>query len=204
MCIRDSYKPIDKMSKLRIKNILFLVILFSGLSHPILGKKSLKINSYFSKLVLQLKAITYEETATLKITPDSVTSTGSKEEAAFKNCDETIIFIARDGGQIEEFNITTGSSSIATTSPYTTGNLNSLAANPDASIVYYARESTVYYWDPETNNHGQLVNLSSVIGGNESFSSGAGAYYNGYVYMGAEDNTTSHSPTVYRLSLIHI
>ena len=182
------------MSKQRITNLLLLVILFSGLSQSVLGGNSLKTSSYFSKLILQLKDYTYKETSTIKVILPTVSN-----KTAFKNCNETIIFIARNGGQIEELNITTGASSIATTSPYTTGNLNSLAANPDASIVYYARGTKIYYWEPATNNHGQLVDLSGTIGSNESFSSGAGAYYNGHVYMGAEDNTTSHSPTVYRV-----
>ena len=54
------------MSKLRIKNILLLVIFFSGLSHSVLGDTSLKTNSYFSKLIFQLKTIAYKETITLK------------------------------------------------------------------------------------------------------------------------------------------
>ncbi|MEM1121667.1 MAG: collagen-binding domain-containing protein, partial [Bacteroidota bacterium] len=132
--------------------------------------------------------------------PASATPSSSSNSAvANDGCDETIVFIARDAGKIEEFNITTGVGTIATTSPYTSGNLNSLAANPDAKIVYYARNKKVYYWEPATDEHGQLVNLSSVLGSNESFSSGAGAYYNGYVYMGAEDDNTSLSPTVYRV-----
>jgi len=182
------------MSKLRINYLRLLIILFTGLSTNLLGADSLNRDSYFSQLILQLKEITYKQTTTLTANVNPAT-----QDAVFKNCNETIIFIARDGGQIEELNITTGSSSIATTAPNISGNLNSLAANPDAGIVYYARESTVYYWEPATDTHGQLVNLSGVIAANESFSSGAGAYYDGYVYMGAEDISSSHYPTVYRI-----
>ena len=65
-------KHIDKMSKLRTINLLLLVIFFSGLSHSILGGNTLKTNSFFSKLIFQLKEITYKETTTLKL--DSTSS----------------------------------------------------------------------------------------------------------------------------------
>jgi len=176
------------MSKLRIIYLVLLLSLFFGRPNQVLGN-TLKSSSFFTQTIQQLKTVAYKQTNTLN----------NSTNATINNCEETIVFIARDGGQIEEFNITNGTGSIATTSPYTSSNLNSLAANPDASIVYYARDKNVYYWEPATDNHGQLVDLSGVIGSNESFSSGGGAYYDGYVYMGAEDNITSNSPTIYRI-----
>ncbi|GEM_PF-4480859 len=114
-------------------------------------------------------------------------------------CAETVIYIARDNGQILEYNINTGATQVATTSPYTSSNLNALAANPDAGIVYYGRGKNIYYWNPITDTHGQLVNLSGQIGSNESFTSGGGAYYDGYIYMGSEDDGNSWYPKVYRI-----
>jgi len=114
-------------------------------------------------------------------------------------CAETVIYVARDNGKILEFNITTGETQVVTTSPYTSGNLNALAANPDAGIVYYGRGQKIYYWNPIADVHAELVDLNGQIANNESFTSGGGAYYNGYIYMGAENSSNSWYPEVYRV-----
>lgn len=117
------------------------------------------------------------------------------------DCTESLLFVARDNGNILQVNLTTGATSIATTSPYTSYNLNALAANPDAEVVYYGIDKTIYYWNPKTGTHSPLVNLSGTVGTDESISSGGGAYFNGYLYMGFEDEYTSGDPTIYRIEL---
>ncbi len=122
-------------------------------------------------------------------------------QAGVLTCNESILYAAGDNARIYEVNLSTGVSSIATTSPYTTGNLNALAANPDAGIVYYGINKTIYYWNPITDVHGTLINLSGQVNANESITSGGGAYYNGYLYMGFEDATYLDYPNVYRIPL---
>ncbi len=121
--------------------------------------------------------------------------------AALDGCDETILYVARDAGQILEFNLTTGTQTVVTTSPYTTSNLNALAANPDASVIYYGIGQKVHYWIPATGVHGTLVDLAGQIPAGESLSSGGGAYYNGWLYMGTENGNPGSYPKIYRLRL---
>ncbi|MEM6316437.1 MAG: collagen-binding domain-containing protein [Bacteroidota bacterium] len=130
---------------------------------------------------------------------NTVTNSSQNSQTSSANCEETIVYIARDAGTIEQLNISTGVATVATVAPGISGNLNSLAANPDAGIVYYAREKKVYYWNPSTDTHGELANLSGQIASSESFTSGAGAYYKGNLYLGAENASNSWYPTVYRL-----
>lgn len=117
------------------------------------------------------------------------------------NCNESLLFIARDNAQISQINLNTGATSIAGHSPYTNGNLNAMAANPDADIVYYGRGKTVYYWNPITNVHGTLINLDGQVNFNESLTSGGGAYFNNNLYLGFEDDLTAGDPAIYRLPL---
>ncbi|MCF8244803.1 MAG: hypothetical protein K9J37_09750 [Saprospiraceae bacterium] len=117
-------------------------------------------------------------------------------------CLETVMMVARDNGQILSVNLATGgSSSVATSSPYVTGNLNALAANADKNLVYYCRDKKVYYWVPATGTHGQVFDLNGYIGSNESLSSGGGEYYGGYVYLGTENGNPGASSKIWRLQL---
>ena len=117
------------------------------------------------------------------------------------NCNESLLFIARNNAQITQVNLNTGFTSIVGTSPYTSGNLNAMAANPDAGIVYYGRHKTVYYWNPTTNTHGILIDLNGQVSANETLTSGGGAYFDNYLYLGFEDDFTAGDPTIYRLPL---
>jgi hypothetical protein len=102
-------------------------------------------------------------------------------------CSETIMLVARDNGQILKVNLETGgTANVAVTSPFVTGNLNAIGANPDNGLVYYCRDKIVYYWVPTTGEQDTVVNLQGKIGNNESLSSGGGEYYNGFIYLGTE------------------
>jgi len=117
------------------------------------------------------------------------------------DCNESLLFIARDNAQISQINLNTGATSVAGQSPFTYGNLNAMAANPDANLVYYGREKTVYYWNPITNVHATLINLDGQVNFNESLTSGGGAYFNNNLYLGFEDDFTAGDPTIYQLPL---
>jgi len=117
------------------------------------------------------------------------------------DCQESLLFVARDYGEILQVNLNTGATSIAGTSPFTSGNLNAMAANPDAQIVYYGRGQNVYYWNPLTDTHGTLAYLNGQVGANQSLTSGGGAYFNNTLYLGFEDDFNSDYPTIYKLPL---
>ncbi|MBK9016575.1 MAG: hypothetical protein IPM82_22255 [Saprospiraceae bacterium] len=113
------------------------------------------------------------------------------------------MMVARDNGQILSVNLSTGgTSSVATSSPYVTGNLNALAANADDNLVYYCSGKKVYYWSPSSGTHGQVTDLTGYIGSNESLSSGGGEYFNGYIYLGTEAGNPGTSPKIWRLPLV--
>ena len=114
-------------------------------------------------------------------------------------CEETILYVARDAGKFLEVNLNTGLQSIATTSPYTSSNLNAIAANPDAGVVYYGIGQSVHYWNPATDIHGTLANFSAQFGAADQLSNGGAAYYDGYLYMGTEDGNPGSNPKVYRV-----
>ncbi|MBI1223636.1 MAG: hypothetical protein GC192_00235 [Bacteroidetes bacterium] len=117
-------------------------------------------------------------------------------------CLQTIMMVARDNGKILSVNLATGgTSSVATSSPYVTGNLNALAANADDNLVYYCSGKKVYYWVPATGVHGQVADLNGQIGTLESLSSGGGEYFNGYLYLGTESGNPGISPRIWRLKL---
>ncbi len=117
-------------------------------------------------------------------------------------CSETIMLVARDNGQILKVNLETGgTANVAVTSPYVSGNLNALGANPDNGLVYYCRDKIVYYWVPTTGEQDTVVNLQGKIGSNESLSSGGGEYYNGFFYLGTENGNPGTSPKIWRQQL---
>lgn len=117
-------------------------------------------------------------------------------------CLQTIMMVARDNGQILSVNLATGgTSSVATSSPYVTGNLNALAANPDNGLVYYCSGKKVFFWVPTSGQHGQVVDLTGAIGNNESLSSGGGEYFNGHIYLGTESGNPGTNPRIWRLPL---
>ncbi len=117
------------------------------------------------------------------------------------DCNESLLFVARDNAQLSQVNLNTGAVSIAGQSPFTNGNLNATAANPDAGLIYYGREKTVYYWNPITDVHGTLIDLNGQVGIDESLTSGGGGYFNNYLYLGFEDNFSAGDPTIYQLPL---
>jgi subtilisin-like proprotein convertase family protein len=174
---------------LKLRMVLSLLFLFYL---PLVGWGS-NGASFFKHKIEQLKI------ATKNISILQEKNIANSTNPSNSDCSETSIYIARDNGQIESFNLTTGTGQIVTTSPYTNQNLNALAANPDAGIVYYGIGKKVYYWNPNSNQHGTLINLASYFSGNESLSSGGGAYYNGHVYMGSEDDNPGGNPKVYRI-----
>lgn len=117
-------------------------------------------------------------------------------------CAETIMLAARDNGQILRINLATGgTTSVATSSPYVSGNLNALAANADNSLVYYCSGKVVYYWVPGSSEHGVVVDLTGKIGASESLSSGGGEYYNGHLYLGTENGNPGTNPKIWRQQL---
>ncbi len=117
-------------------------------------------------------------------------------------CLQTIMMVARDNGVILSVNLATGgTSSVATSSPYVTGNLNALAANADKNLVYYCSGKIVYYWVPATGVHGIVFDLNGYIGNNESLSSGGGEYYNGHIYLGTENGNPGVQCKIWRLQL---
>ncbi|MCU0345366.1 MAG: Ig-like domain-containing protein [Saprospiraceae bacterium] len=117
-------------------------------------------------------------------------------------CSQTIMLAARDNGQILRINLSTGGTvSVATSSPYVSGNLNAMGANADNNLVYYCAGKQVYYWDPATNQHGIVVDLTGKIGTPESLSSGGGEYYDGYLYLGTENGAPGVNPKIWRQQL---
>ena len=93
----------------------------------------------------------------------------------------TQIIAGRTGGQIYYLNTGSGAATFATDSPFVSGFMNTLAANPDEGLVYYGSGTSVYYWDPDEGtgdaSHHLITNLSGVgdfSGGN--LESGSGAY----------------------------
>lgn len=117
-------------------------------------------------------------------------------------CSQTIMLVARDAGKIMRINLSTGgSTSVATSSPYVAGNLNALAANADNNLVYYCANKQVYYWEPATNQHGIVVDLTGKIGTPESLSSGGGEYYDGYIYLGTENGNPGNNPKIWKQQL---
>jgi hypothetical protein len=117
-------------------------------------------------------------------------------------CNETVMLVARDGGQILSVNLATGgTTSVAALSPYVPGNLNALAANADNSMVYYCSAQMVYYWLPSTGEHGVVANLAGQIGVSESLSSGGGEYFEGYLYLGTEKGNPGNDCRIWRLQL---
>lgn len=116
-------------------------------------------------------------------------------------CSETILYVARESAQILQVNLNTQAQTVATTSPYTSSNLNALAANPDDNVVYYCINKSVYYWNPITDTHGLLANLTSQMASTDNLSNGGAGYYNGYIYLGTEDGDPGSNPKVYRLPI---
>ncbi len=117
-------------------------------------------------------------------------------------CSETIMLAARDNGIILRINLSTGgTTNVATSSPFVTGNLNAVAANADNNLVYYCADKQVYYWEPSTNQHGLVVDLTGKIGVGESLSSGGGEYYNGYIYLGTENGNPGIDPKIWKQQL---
>lgn len=117
-------------------------------------------------------------------------------------CLNTVMLVARDNGNILSVNLATGgTSSVAASSPYVTGNLNAVAANADDNLVYYCRDKKVYYWIPSTGVHGQVADLQGQISSVESLSSGGGEYYNGFLYLGTENGNPGNNCKIWRLPL---
>ncbi len=117
-------------------------------------------------------------------------------------CSQTIMLAARDNGNILRINLSTGgTTSVATSSPYVSGNLNAVAANADDNLVYYCSGKKVYFWEPSTNQHGLVVDLTGKIGIPESLSSGGGEYFNGHIYLGTENGNPGTSPKIWRQQL---
>ncbi len=103
---------------------------------------------------------------------------------------DSIIYYG-ESSDIHSINLTTGVNSFATTIPIS-GNVNSLAANPDNNLVYYGNGTTMYYWDPSEGTgasaHYTLADLSTFAGFTGGFLESAGAgYYDGALYVGSED-----------------
>ncbi len=116
-----------------------------------------------------------------------------------QSCGETILYVARDAGEIMSVNLNTGAQSIVATSPYTSANLNAFAANPDGEVIYYGVDKTIYYWKPSTDTHGVVGDLTGQINSIHSLSSGGGGYFDGYLYLGTEDGNPGSYPKVYRV-----
>ncbi|MGB7346412.1 MAG: DUF4347 domain-containing protein, partial [Pirellulaceae bacterium] len=104
-------------------------------------------------------------------------------------------------GQIEAVNLTTGATTVVTSSslvPY----INGLAANADNNIAYYSDETNLYYWDVAANTHhtiGTLVSLG--IPASEGMLSGGGTYNNGSLYIGTEPLGGGPMVDIYELQL---
>jgi len=104
------------------------------------------------------------------------------------SCNTTEVYYGGDNGHMYKINFGDKTETLMTTSPYTSGYINALASNPDASVVYYGDGTTVYYYDPGTNTHGIVQDLSgSISGGN--LESGGAAYFDGYLYIAPEDGS---------------
>ena len=125
----------------------------------------------------------------------------SGDADCISSCNESLLFVARDNAKIMQVNLNTGATSTAATSPFTYENLNAMAANPNAEIVYYGYHKTVYYWNPVTGAHGTLINLAGQVGSDETLTSGGGAYFNNHLYLGFEDDYDADFPTIYRIEL---
>lgn len=100
-------------------------------------------------------------------------------------CIETIVLTGGTGGKIYQTNLITGVTTLYTTSNLVTGSINGLAANPDAGVLYYGSDRSVYVYNPNTNTHALVQDLTGLITG-QALESGGAAYYNGYLYIGTE------------------
>ncbi|WP_161805026.1 beta strand repeat-containing protein, partial [Lacinutrix mariniflava] len=99
----------------------------------------------------------------------------------------TTIVVGSELGRLYETNTITGGATLITTSPFTTGFINSLAANPDNQLYYYGVGTNAYYYEKSTNTHALLGDLSTFpefAGGR--LDSGGGSYLNGVYYAGSE------------------
>ncbi|QTD39094.1 DUF11 domain-containing protein [Polaribacter batillariae] len=97
------------------------------------------------------------------------------------------ILVASSGGRIYTTNTLTGGSTLLTTSPFTGGLINALAANPDNDLLYYGVGTNIYFYNLLTDTHALLADLSTFpefSGG--SLESGGASYLDGVYYIGSE------------------
>jgi hypothetical protein len=114
-------------------------------------------------------------------------------------CTSTVVYSGATGGKIYEIDLSTGTSTLETTSPHTTGYINALASNPDDEVVYYGVETEIYVYDPSAGTHTMIKDITGLVtGGN--LESGGGAYYNGFYYIGPED-ASGNSTGIYKLAV---
>jgi hypothetical protein len=113
------------------------------------------------------------------------------------NCTTTEVYYGANNGHMYKYDFNSKTDKLMTTSPYTSGYINALASNPDAGVVYYGVGTTVYVYDPASDSHSIVQDLSGSITGGDLESGGA-AYLDGYLYIGPED--ASHNGTyVYKI-----
>ncbi|QDT11198.1 Ig-like domain-containing protein [Planctomycetes bacterium K23_9] len=104
-------------------------------------------------------------------------------------------------GQIEAVNLTTGATTVVTSSPLVPY-INGLAANADNNLAYYSDDTNLYYWDVAANTHhtiGTLVSLGIPSG--EGMLSGGGTYFDGSLFIGTEPVGGGPMVDVYELEL---
>ncbi|MFK7924575.1 MAG: T9SS type A sorting domain-containing protein [Bacteroidia bacterium] len=121
------------------------------------------------------------------------------EGAGIPACEDLIVFTGDMTGNIYELNLNSGVSTFKTNSPYVSGVINALSANPDAQLIYYGDSVMLYYWDPNDNTHHLLANLGGKIVG--TLESGGSSYYNGNIYIATEPDEGGDHIDIYRVPL---
>lgn len=121
------------------------------------------------------------------------------EGAGIPACEDLIVFTGDLTGNIYELNLNSGVSTFKTNSPYVSGVINALSANPDAQVIYYGDSVMLYYWDPSDNSHHLLADLGGKIIG--TLESGGSSYYNDNIYIATEPDEGGNHIDIYRVPL---
>ncbi len=121
------------------------------------------------------------------------------EGGGANSCVETVVISGDAAGNLYQLNLNTGSSTLLTNSPYVSGVINSLAANPDQQLVYYGFNDTLFYYNPGTNSHGIVADMGGQISG--FMESGGATYLGGNYYFATEPTGGGDHVNLYRLTL---
>ena len=117
-------------------------------------------------------------------------------------CLQAVVLTGGTGGKIYQVNLETETTTLFTTSGIlpAPGSINCLAANADAQVLYYGYNDSILVYNPATNTHSLIADIGAFITGGQLESGGA-SYFNGYLYVGAEDEATNNMTDIYQIPL---